>query len=91
MRRGREASQRFTRKPLRRDVCFHCFHPGDGFTGVCVSKYSQCITLKTHSFLWVNYDSIELLPKAGKNESLLRLLNDVTCSAPHGSLCMGLH
>ena len=68
MRRGREESQRFARKLLRRDVCFHRLHPGDGFTGVYVSKYSQCITLKTLSFLWVNYDSIELLPKGGRRK-----------------------
>lgn len=92
-RRGREESQRWARRRLKRDVYFHCLHRGDGFTGVYVSKYSPCISLKIHSFLWVNYDSIKLLPKAGKNKSLLRLLDDVIRSVPPlvSAALMGLH
>lgn len=86
MRRGREELRRFTRKLLKRDVYFHCLHRGDGFTGVNVSKYGQCITLKMHSSLWVNYDSIKLLPKGG-NKSVSSLLTDVIRSAsPLGSV-----
>ena len=72
MRRGRKELRRFTRKLLKRDVYFHCLHHGDGFTGVNVSKYGQCITLKMHSFLWVNYDSKKLLPKGGGGTKVYR-------------------
>lgn len=69
MRRGKGRNlQRFARKLLESDVYFHCLHCGDGFMGINMSKYIQCITLKMCSFLWVNYDSIKLLSKGKKTK-----------------------
>ena len=54
------------RKILKLGVSFPYLHCGDGFMNVYMSKYMQCVALKICSFLWVNYNSITLLPNGGK-------------------------